>query len=71
MSKSSVKKVQKTSNRPQRENIKGLPEHAQFQRKGKTWYVYFPYCFSANGNEKSWLLSGITALKIQQVFEIP
>ena len=106
MPKSPVDKVQKTSSRPQRENIKGLPEHAQIQRQGKTWYVYFPYCFSANGkreqerdyigtlspdgsefrpnlyyeqnepvfeerpvdrwknpiNEKSWLLSGITAL---------
>ena len=46
MPNSPVEKVQKTSSRPQRENVKGLPEHAQFQRQGKTWYVYFPYCIT-------------------------
>ena len=34
------------------ENIKVLPEHAQYQRQGKTWYVYFPYCFSINGKRE-------------------
>ena len=52
MPNSPVEKVQKTSSRPQRENVKGLPEHAQFQRQGKTWYVYFPYCFSVNGKRE-------------------
>ena len=52
MPNSPVEKVQKTSSRPQRENVKGLPEHAQFQRQGKTWYVYFPYCFSTNGKRE-------------------
>lgn len=39
----------KESTRPVREGIKGLPLHAQYQKQGKTWYVYFPYCFSING----------------------
>ena len=45
-------KSKKTTSRPQRENVKGLPEHAQFQKQGKTWYVYFPYCFSVNGKRE-------------------
>ena len=43
-----VKNAQE-STRPVREDIKGLPLHAQYQKQGKTWYVYFPYCFSING----------------------
>lgn len=32
--------------------MKGLPAHAQFQCRGGTWYVYFPYCFRENGVRK-------------------
>ena len=42
----------KESTRPVREDIKGLPPHAQYQKQGKTWYVYFPYCFSINGKRE-------------------
>ena len=38
--------------RPARETIKGLPEHAQYQKQGEVWYVYYPYCFSVNGKRK-------------------
>ena len=46
-----VKNAQE-STRPVREDIKGLPLHAQYQKQGKTWYVYFPYCFSINGKRE-------------------
>ena len=46
-----VKNTQE-STRPVREDIKGLPPHAQYQKQGKTWYVYFPYCFSINGKRE-------------------
>ncbi len=42
----------KESARPVREDIKGLPPHAQYQKQGKAWYVYFPYCFSINGKRE-------------------
>lgn len=42
----------KESTRPVREDINGLPPHAQYQKQGKTWYVYFPYCFSINGKRE-------------------
>lgn len=42
----------KESTRPVREDINGLPPHAQYQKQGKTWYVYFPYCFSISINGK-------------------
>ena len=42
----------KESTRPVREDIKGLPPHAQYQKQGKAWYVYFPYCFSINGKRE-------------------
>ena len=42
----------KESTRPVREDIKGLPPHAQYQKQGKTLYVYFPYCFSINGKRE-------------------
>ena len=38
--------------RPNKDEIKGLPAHAQYQKQGKTWYVYFPYCFSINGKRE-------------------
>ena len=38
--------------RPNREDIKDLPAHAQYQWRQGTWYVYFPYCFRENGARK-------------------
>lgn len=38
--------------RPNKEDIKDLPPHAQFQWRDGTWYVYFPYCFRENGARK-------------------
>ena len=38
--------------RPNKETVKGLPAHAQFQWRGGAWYVYFPYCFRENGVRK-------------------
>ena len=32
--------------RPNKDEIKGLPAHAQYQFRQGTWYVYFPYCLS-------------------------
>ena len=31
--------------RPPRENIKNLPNHAQYEFKRSEWYVYFPYSY--------------------------
>lgn len=38
--------------RPNRDEIKGLPAHAQYQYQQGTWYVYFPYCFREDGKRK-------------------
>ena len=29
-----------------------MPPHAQYQKQGKTWYIYFPYCLSINGKRE-------------------
>ena len=42
----------KKSDRPNREDIKDLPPHSQYQWRAGTWYVYFPYCFRENGARK-------------------
>lgn len=54
MTTNTAEKVKNTkgSTRPVREDIKGLPPHAQYQKQGKAWYVYFPYCFSINGKRE-------------------
>lgn len=38
--------------RPNKDEIKGLPAHAQYQFRQGTWYVYFPYCFREDGKRK-------------------
>lgn len=38
--------------RPNKDEIKGLPAHAQYQYRQGTWYVYFPYCFREDGKRK-------------------
>ena len=38
--------------RPNKDEIKGLPAHAQYQFCQGTWYVYFPYCFREDGKRK-------------------
>lgn len=47
------KKPQKNSQqklvRPNRGECQGLPDHAQFQARNGTWYVYFPYDYSIDG----------------------
>ena len=41
MSEKSTEKSKKTTSRPQRENVKGLPEHAQFQNpESRTGWLY-------------------------------
>lgn len=39
--------------RPNKDEIKGLPAHAQYQFRQDTWYVYFPYCFRESSGKRS------------------
>lgn len=38
--------------RPNKDEIKGLPAHAQYQYQQGIWYVYFPYCYREDGKRK-------------------